>query len=73
MPNTAFPSPPRHCTACGRGHYAAVAFCPFCGGAQPSAARNGPETEATATPAPPFAPEPLTFHLEHEAAPVPTR
>jgi hypothetical protein len=62
------PPPDRHCSACGRGHYVAVRFCPFCGaGQEPERAGRDdlpPPAGIAASPVPM-----VSFHLE--PAPMP--
>lgn len=78
--------PVRHCDACGRGHYVAVPFCPFCGSGQdvrqpartgpppaPPASRPDPAPAAyVSPPAPPLA-EPKPHRPRPAARPLPAR
>ncbi|MCJ2143640.1 hypothetical protein [Methylobacterium sp. E-066] len=57
------PTAPQRCTACDRGHYVPVRFCPFCGAEQ-----MRPKVEPPAPPPPP--PPPPPSPMAQEAAPA---
>ncbi len=51
-------APLAHCIACGREHWARVAYCPYCGARQRPAAGQADATPAPGQPSPSTCPVP---------------
>ncbi|MGU3540509.1 hypothetical protein [Methylobacterium sp. A54F] len=68
MPHLDITPPKRRCPACGAGHYALTAHCPYCGG------RQAPQPAAAALPGPAPSPAPrLRGSLDPQAPEGPPR